>query len=509
VDDPLTSDVAHLLQTAAAQATGPQPYGQLQELSGRLTGPLRVAIAGKIKAGKSTLLNALVGEELAPTDAGECTRIVTWYHRGDQPQVTVHPRLGPPEIAYYTRDAGALEVDLGERGPEDIDRLEVSWPTNRLAEITLIDTPGIASISTDLSARTLRVLTPQDDRPPVVDAVLYLLRHTHASDVRFLEAFHDDDLAHGTPMNAVGVLSRADEIGSCRLDALDVAERVGQRYQSEPRLRRLCPVIVPVAGLLGHAAVTLREPEYRALATLAQTLRGDVDQLLLTADRFTMRPSAALLTELERAHLLSRLGLFGVRLCVELVRQDAVRSATDLSRELARRSGLDRLRTVLLRQFTDRSKILKAHSALTALESILRNGGCHNPDGIRAGAEQITSSAHAFEEVRLLDQLRTNALEVPERHVEELDRLLGGSGHDAASRLALAENPSSAEITEAALAALSRWQRLAEHPLSSRNVQVAARGASRTLEGILAQAAVAQAAGDAGEGLPGSTGPPF
>jgi len=37
------------------------------------------------------------------------------------------------------------------------------------------------------------------------------------------------------------------------------------------------------------------------------------------------------------------------------------------------------------------------------------------------------------------------------------------------------------------LAALSRWQRLAEHPMSSRNLQ-AAGGANRTLEGILAQA---------------------
>ncbi len=37
---------------------------------GRLGEPLRVAIAGKVKAGKSTLLNALVGDELAPTDAG-------------------------------------------------------------------------------------------------------------------------------------------------------------------------------------------------------------------------------------------------------------------------------------------------------------------------------------------------------------------------------------------------------------------------------------------------------
>ena len=30
-----------------------------------------------------TLLNAFVGEELAATDAGECTKIVTWYRHGD------------------------------------------------------------------------------------------------------------------------------------------------------------------------------------------------------------------------------------------------------------------------------------------------------------------------------------------------------------------------------------------------------------------------------------------
>ena len=195
MDDPLTAAVGDLLRAAAAQATGPQPHAQLQELSARLTGPLRVAIAGKIKAGKSTLLNALLGEELAPTDAGECTKIVTWYRKGDDPEVLLYPRSGAQEVAYFARDQGALDIELGGREPSDVDRLVVSWPTSRLTEITLIDTPGIASISTDLSARTLRVLTPEDDRPPVVDAVLYLLRHTHASDVRFLESFHDDDLA--------------------------------------------------------------------------------------------------------------------------------------------------------------------------------------------------------------------------------------------------------------------------------------------------------------------------
>ena len=56
----------------------------------RIDEPLRVAIAGKVKAGKSTLLNALVGEGLAPTDAGECTRIVTWYADGPTYSVTAH-----------------------------------------------------------------------------------------------------------------------------------------------------------------------------------------------------------------------------------------------------------------------------------------------------------------------------------------------------------------------------------------------------------------------------------
>ncbi|MDN5750703.1 MAG: dynamin family protein, partial [Pseudonocardia sp.] len=50
----------------------PRTAQWLQAQLARLDEPLRVAIAGKVKAGKSTLLNALVGEQVAPTDAGEC-----------------------------------------------------------------------------------------------------------------------------------------------------------------------------------------------------------------------------------------------------------------------------------------------------------------------------------------------------------------------------------------------------------------------------------------------------
>ncbi len=484
--DRLTTATAALVADAEQVARTPEAAALLAEARTRLEGPLRVAIAGKVKAGKSTLVNALLGEELAATDAGECTKIVTWYRRSAQPELVVHPLDAPQERLFYQRDGGALDIDLGRWSAAEVDHLEVGWPTPRLREVTLIDTPGIASISADISERTHRVLAADDARPPVADAVLYLLRHTHASDVRFLESFHDDELAHGTPLNAVGVLARADEIGSCRLDALQVAARVGARYEGEPRLRRLCPVIVPVAGLLAYAGETLREPEYRALAALADLPPAELGELLLTADRLARRETTAAVTELEREHLLGRLGLFGVRLSVDLIGSGAVSSATQLSADLVRRSGLEQLRGVLLRQFTERSRVLKARSALVALLAVLGQDGCRDAERLRSRAEEVMASAHEFEEVRTLDQLRSGEIGLDEARAAELERLLGGSGHGAGTRLGLDHAASPEEARGAAAAALSQWQRTAEHPLSSRAVQRAARVATRTLEGLLA-----------------------
>ena len=503
-DRALLSQVAELLRAAEARATTDEAAAALRAAQDRLAGPLRVAIAGKIKAGKSTLLNALLGEELAATDAGECTRIVSWYAHADHPHVLVHPRDGDPVGVSFRRSGGALEIDLGGRTPEEIDRIEVFWPTGRLRDLTFVDTPGIASLSEDVSARTLRLLNPEDDRAPAVDAIVYLLRHMHSSDVRFLESFHDDELAKGTPLNAVGVLSRADEIGSCQLDAMQTAERVANRYQGDPRIRRLCQVIVPVNGLLGYAAGTLREVEYRALATVAGAPAAEIGPLLLTADRFARAPTRIALTELERTHLLDRLGLFGVRLCIDLMLRGTVHSASDLAAELARRSGLNRLRQVLVRQFADRSQVLKARSALAAVRVVAASGGCDDPDALLAAAEQITSGAHAFEEVRFLDLLRSGELELPADFAAELDRLLGGSGHDPASRLGLSDGvggpvagdddteaqPGSGPgvvTRDAALEALSRWRSVAENPLAGRGLQNAARVAIRSIEGVMMQ----------------------
>ena len=466
--DPIIHAVAELLTDARAATTDQDAAAVLDGARRRLTGPLRVALAGKVKAGKSTLLNALVGEELAPTDAGECTSIITWYLEGPLPQVVLHPHDGPPVPSTFVRTDGALQIDLGGRTAAELARIEVHWPSSRLRDLTLIDTPGTESLSAELSARTLRLLTPDESRPPEVDAVLYLLRHAHASDARFLEAFHDDELAAGTPLNTIGVLSRADEIGSCRVDALDVAARVARRYQNESRFRRLCPVVVPVAGLLAHAGGTLRESEFRSLSAIAGAGDAEIAELLLTADRFATRESPVGIEPATRARLLDRLGLFGVRLVVDLLRGGTVDSASDLAAALTRASGLETLRAVLTRQFTQRSRILQARSALLTLDAVLHAGGCREEHRWQARAEEIRSSAHAFEEIRLLDQLRTQGYALPDERTVEMERLLGGTGHDPAGRLGLPADAQPDAVRRTAVEALLRWQAIAEHPLTGR-----------------------------------------
>ena len=118
-DDPLTAAVRELVGAARDRALDPNSRDQLADAVERLSGPLRLAIAGRVKAGKSTLLNALVGEELAPTDAGECTKLVTWYIGGHAAKVTAVHKDGRREQRPFSREGGALEVDLG--GPAEDD----------------------------------------------------------------------------------------------------------------------------------------------------------------------------------------------------------------------------------------------------------------------------------------------------------------------------------------------------------------------------------------------------
>jgi len=474
-----------LHEAAEAYSDDSAVSAMLKQHLSRVDEPLRVAIAGKMKSGKSTLLNALVGEQIAPTDAGECTRVVTWYEHSATPRVTLVGADGDTSQLPIRRVDGRLNLSLAGRKAEDVERLIVQWPSRSLQASTLIDTPGIDSQSAAVSARTTAFLTPSDE-PSSADAIVYLLRHLHSSDVRFLESFHDQAAGRAAMVNTVGVLSRADEIGAGRLDALASAQQVARRYRQDPTVRQLCQTVVPVAGLLAQTGRTLRQAEFIALESLADCPRDVTESLLLSVDRF-VRSEAAVAVEPEtRAMLLDRLGVFGIRLAITMIRA-GLRDATTLAADLVKRSGLDELRRLLAVQFTERRELLKARSALLALDRILREQPRQGTGELSAAVERILAGAHEFRELRLLSALRGSGLALPSGAVTEAERLLGGTGTSVRIRVGLSPAAADAQIRQAAIDALRRWRERAESPLTDRTTVAACRVVIRSCEGVLAE----------------------
>jgi hypothetical protein len=427
----------------------------------------------------------MVGEMVAATDAAECTRLVTWYQYATAPRLTLYPKQGAPRSLPASRRDGRLIIDLNGTPVEDVDRLVVDWPSRRLQATTLIDTPGIGSMTTENSARSAAFLLPEDE-PAAADAVVYLMRHLHATDFEFLEAFSEYGAARASGLNAIAVLSRADEIGGGRLDALQSARRVAARYRADPRMLGLCQDVVSVAGLLAQAGRSLRQDEFQAFMTLAGASRDDTDALLLSVDRFLVSGPRedALLSIDTRRDLLDRFGLFGVRLATTLVRQSS-NSPDLLAAELVRRSGLDDLRTALASQFTQRRDLLKARSALLAVDHVLRREPSSRGNSLLAEVERILAGSHEFVEMRLLAAIRSSSVTIPDPYRAEAERLLGANGASPAQRLGLVDDTDPRMLRAVTVETLERWRRLSEHPVYPRAFKDAARTVVRSCEGIL------------------------
>ena len=457
----------------------------------RLAEPLRIAIAGMVKAGKSTLLNAIIGEEIAPTDTGECTRVVTWYRHGHTPRITLHPVTGEPRNLPLKRVDGRLVFALDGVEAEEVERLDVEWPAPALQAMTLIDTPGIASVSQDVSARSIRFLTPEDSASEA-DAVIYLMRHMHASDLRFLESFRDTAAGRSGTVNAIAVLSRADEVGAGRIDSLLSAGSIAERYSRDPNLRKLALGVVPVAGLLAQSARTLRQPDFEALQLLATLDRAARERMLLSADRFRRSGEPVALTEEARSSLLERYGLFGIRLAVVLIR-NGYPEPTPLAHELARRSGLDPLLEVLDRQFQARAEALKARTVLVAVGNLLDSRPREGTQELAASLERVQANAHEFRELRLLAALRTAGVDLAPELAAEAERLIGGRGAAASLRLGMAPDSGPDVLAAEARRCLARWRRVAESPLTARSAVETCRVVIRSCEGVLADFAARDA----------------
>ena len=307
------------------------------------------------RPGKSTLLNALIGEDLAPTDAGECTRIVTWYRHADRPYATSSPSTATPRGTAVLAAATAPSRSTSAASRRGADRP----PRDRLADaagcddLVLIDTPG-HRVDLDRGVRAHPPGAVRRDGPGARRrrGALPAAAHPRA-DLRFLESFHDDEVARGH----AGEHGRRAVAG--RRDRL-VRGWTPWRSRSGSRAATR-----PTPGCTGCArswspstACSAMPPPPCArrstprCAAVARAPADEIAELLLTADRFARRESPVPVPVPERG---------AAARPARALRRPAVRRADPRGRGRRPRpscrdgspsvSGLDRLREVVLRQF--------------------------------------------------------------------------------------------------------------------------------------------------------------
>lgn len=137
----------------------------------------RVLVIGEFKRGKSTLLNAMLGDDILPRKVTESTAVVTLIQYGDAPQVRVvfdngqpDEVLGLPEF----RQRYELTMEDSEDREAAMDRFShvdhavLSYPIDLCRHrIELVDSPGLGAHQT----RTLRT----QKFLPNADAIVFVL----------------------------------------------------------------------------------------------------------------------------------------------------------------------------------------------------------------------------------------------------------------------------------------------------------------------------------------------
>ena len=277
---------------------------------------------------------------------------------------------------------------------------------------------------------------PTGEAAPVADAVLYLMRHLHSTDVGFLEAFHDGRLAGVTPS------TRSE---CCR--ARTRWARAGWTPSTSPGgsrpttgatrgCGRWCRRCCRSRGCSREAAVGLRERDAAALAALAAGGTA-ADALLLSAQRFAAPDGPdGIVPAAARRELLAAMGLSGVRLSVALLRAGSCTTRSASRASCGGAAGSTPCGDTLLTRFTERRDVLKAQAALGAVERVLARRPVPGAERLSAQVEATVAGAHELVELRLLGDLRTGVAELGDDDLTaEAEALLGANGTDVRARL--------------------------------------------------------------------------
>lgn len=315
-----------------------------------------VCVVGEFKQGKSSLVNALVGEQMCPVDDDIATATLTLLRHGDQPAAVV--RYGgdadPAAESIPVEDIARFITERAETGGRRIERVDVLLPSSLLAGgLALVDTPGMGGLGAGHAAATLSFLPFADGLIFVSDASSELT----APELEFLTTALDrcpDVVMVSTKTDITPEWRRIVELDRAHLDA-----------------RGLDIPIIPVSAALRQAAFQTRDRELND--------RSGVPRLLSELERSIVTPArtgaaarsareAAAMVRSAASMLRSETGALNDPASAEQLQTEAANARARLE---SLRSGGARWQTVLGDRITDLSTAV-THRFRAAIRDTVR-----------------------------------------------------------------------------------------------------------------------------------------
>ena len=328
--------------------------------------------------------------------------------------------------------------------------------------MTLIDTPGLASLNAELSAATEDLLAADQataSAEATADALVFIFNtEVRPDEAAAIRSFRESSGGPGGGTgNAIGVLSKADKL-AFGTGWWDTAQRLAKR-QAEQMQDELVTV-VPLVGLIAETteSAQLTQRDGVNLVELAAMDPASLALLQLSASKFTSGDSPV--SAEDRDRLLRLLDLQGIGVAVELIREEGLSGAAAIRRALSDRSGIGELRALITDTFRGKGEALKIRSALQAIERL-----CSAPpdDADLAALHPLADDIerlrlapvmHQVAEVEAFVLWSSGAVVLPDELSADLIRM--ATGVTPGERLG-ASTEADRDLRQAALEGSARW----------------------------------------------------
>lgn len=468
---PVADRIEELCRDAADRLQQPGTREAVASVADKVREPLQVTVAGGVSSGKSTVVNALLGQRIAAVDAGECTRVVTRFRYSHHERAEVELLDGTTRTVAL--DGGSLPPNLGVDLAQ-VRQVVVHLSNAGLRRLAIVDTPGLNTVTEANQDHTVSFLgvanqgrSAQDTASCIgmADALVFLMPHLRQADADVLGAFRE--LYDGTGLsafNAVAVLSKVDQLSPTG-DPMEVAAPIVARMAETTR--GIVSDVLPIVGLLAETATTARltEDDARALATLA-AFGDDLDRedLLLSPDSFLSLSGPDVAVD-QRRRLLEMCGLHGLGVAFEVI-DGGGRGAAPILRAFTERSGFAPLQHLVLERFGGQAHLIKANNALCDLRRLSYQRVDDADDAavlrsLRSPLDrlELDPTLHHLRVVQVLNEAASGEFRLPAPLLADLERL--ATGTDAPGQVGVERSD---QVAEAALAGASRWGTFANDP---------------------------------------------